>query len=229
MSRPSSEYTPSVAINVDKLCPRRIALIVFNCRTDQDFCYPKVIGYAPARIMEQIDGKSYSHAAIRTADGLTRAMILHPVACGLAFIAFLASLGAGVIGSVLSAMIAAVAWLITLVVMAIDFALFGVCSSEFILCLRFLKAYGLSRSSRITSTKMAVARMLTTPLVCGPVLRRWCFCFSECSSYFSLVSAQGNAAVRPKPAGTRGMSMATIFQPLLGQGDASGSVSFRGK
>ena len=105
--------------------------MVLSCveivRTDQDYCFPKSVGYHPARIMEQIDGKSYSSASVTTADGLTHAMILHPIACGLAFIAFFTSFGTGVIGSILAAMIAAVAWLITLIVMAIDFALFGVC------------------------------------------------------------------------------------------------------
>ncbi len=60
-------------------------------------------------------------------DGLTDAMILHPIACAIAFLAFLLSLGAGVIGSILGALVAFVAWVLTVVVMAIDFSLFGVC------------------------------------------------------------------------------------------------------
>jgi len=53
-------------------------------------------------------------------------MVLHPIACALAFIAFLASCGAGVIGSLIGASIAALAWILTLVVMVIDFSIFGV-------------------------------------------------------------------------------------------------------
>jgi len=94
--------------------------------TDQDYCYPKVIGYNPADIMAQIEGTSFSTSAVDTTKGLTRVMILHPVACGLAFIAFLLALGAGFFGSITAAVVAGLTWVITLVVMAIDFALFGV-------------------------------------------------------------------------------------------------------
>ena len=80
--------------------------------------------------MAQIDGTGFSRTASASADGLTRVMILHPIACGLAFIAFLLSLGAGVVGSVLGAVVAAIAWVITLVAMAVDFTLFGVSQSS---------------------------------------------------------------------------------------------------
>ena len=76
--------------------------------------------------MAQIDGTRFSTASAATAHGLTRAMVLHPIACALAFIAFLLSLEAGVIGSLLGAIVAAIAWVLTLIVMATDFTLFGV-------------------------------------------------------------------------------------------------------
>lgn len=93
--------------------------------TDQDLCFPKVIGYKPAVIMAEIDHTTFRKASSDTADALTNAFILHPIACGLAFIAGLAALG-GVIGGLISTLVAAVAWIITLVVMAIDFAAFGI-------------------------------------------------------------------------------------------------------
>lgn len=68
----------------------------------------------------------FSRAAANSVDGLTNAMILHPIVCAIAFLAFLLSLGAGVIGSILGAIGAFVAWVLTVVVMAIDFSLFGV-------------------------------------------------------------------------------------------------------
>ena len=77
--------------------------------------------------MAEIDGTGFSEAASDSADALTYAMILHPIACGIAFIAFLLSIGAGVIGSLLGALVAALAWILTLVVMAIDFTWAGVC------------------------------------------------------------------------------------------------------
>jgi len=101
-------------------------LDVAPANTDQDYCSGRSIGYSPANIMHAIDGTGFSTAASATADGLTNTMILHPIACGLAFVAFLLSIGAGVIGSLLGAVVAAIAWIITLVAMAIDFTLFGI-------------------------------------------------------------------------------------------------------
>jgi len=93
--------------------------------TDQDYCSPKVIGYKPADIMAEIDGTSFSRIGTNTADDLTKAFVLHPVACGLAFIAAFCAIG-GVIGSLVGTTIAVVAWIITLVVMVIDFVAFGI-------------------------------------------------------------------------------------------------------
>ncbi|MCJ1249791.1 hypothetical protein MMC30_007017 [Trapelia coarctata] len=94
--------------------------------TDQDYCYPRTVGYAPAKIMAEIEGTGFSQSASASADGLTYVMILHPIACGIAFIAFLLSMGAGVVGSLLGAVVAALAFILTLIVMATDFACFGI-------------------------------------------------------------------------------------------------------
>src|SRR5256885_543029 len=101
-----------------------------SSRTDQNFCSPKVIGYKPAAIMEEIDHTTFSRASSDSADAFTNAFILHPIACGLAFIAGLVAIG-GVIGGLIGTLIAAVAWIITVVVMAIDFAAFGVSFGSF--------------------------------------------------------------------------------------------------
>jgi hypothetical protein len=95
-------------------------------QTDQDLCFPKVIGYNPAEIMSEIDHTTFTTAATDSSKALTRVMILHPIACGLAFIAFLLALGSGVCGAVFASIVAAIAWLITLVVMVTDFVLFGI-------------------------------------------------------------------------------------------------------
>jgi len=76
-------------------------------------------------------GTHFSNSSAASVNGLTRAMILHPIACALAFIAFGLSCGAGVVGSILGASVAAVAWALTLVVMAIDFSIFGVSRSSY--------------------------------------------------------------------------------------------------
>jgi len=101
-------------------------LDVAPAQTDQDWCTSKTVGYSPIKIMEGIDNADYGSAATNTADGLTRVMILHPVACGLAFIAFLFALGAGICGALFASLIAAVAWVITLVVMVTDFVAWGI-------------------------------------------------------------------------------------------------------
>jgi hypothetical protein len=75
--------------------------------------------------MAEIDGTSFSRIGTNTADGLTNAFVLHPVACGLAFIAALCAIG-GFIGSLVGTIIAVIAWIITLVVVVIDFVAFGV-------------------------------------------------------------------------------------------------------
>jgi hypothetical protein len=78
--------------------------------------------------MSQIDGTHFSRAGTDTTDALTNAFILHPIACALAFIAALCSIG-GVIGSLVGTIIAVIAWALTLVVMAIDFTVFAVCAT----------------------------------------------------------------------------------------------------
>jgi len=93
--------------------------------SDQDYCYPKVIGYKPANIMSQIDGTSFSLVGTDTANTLTTAFILHPIACALAFIAAICAIG-GFIGSLVATFFAVIAWALTLVVMVIDFVVFGI-------------------------------------------------------------------------------------------------------
>ncbi|KAM7209182.1 pali domain containing protein [Naviculisporaceae sp. PSN 640] len=65
-------------------------------------------------------------AAAVTTRKLTKAMILHPIACGLNFIAFMLALGAGFVGSLLASLVALLAFLTTCVIMIIDFVLFSI-------------------------------------------------------------------------------------------------------
>jgi amino acid transporter len=53
-------------------------------------------------------------------------MILHPIACSVAFIAWIVSIGAGVLESLLAVLTALVAWILCLIVMATDFSTFEV-------------------------------------------------------------------------------------------------------
>ncbi|APA16253.1 hypothetical protein SS1G_10456 [Sclerotinia sclerotiorum 1980 UF-70] len=91
-----------------------------------DYCTKKHIGYNPASTMSQIESTHFSHASEDTSKALTRVMILHPIACGIMFIAFLLALGAGFIGSFLAALVSSIAFIISVVAMACDFVLFGI-------------------------------------------------------------------------------------------------------
>ena len=76
--------------------------------------------------MADLDHSSLSVIGAGTSASLTRVMVLHPIACGVAFIAFLLSIGSGIVGSLAGTMAAFVAWLLTLIALAVDFSIFGI-------------------------------------------------------------------------------------------------------
>ena len=95
-----------------------------------DACSKKTLGYSPAAVMNDVDNTQFSDYAERTTRSLTKAMVLHPVACGLNFIAFLLALGAGMVGSFLASLVALLAFLVTLVIVIIDFVMFSIVKSN---------------------------------------------------------------------------------------------------
>lgn len=98
-----------------------------TCRNDNhDYCFSHKIGYSPADVMSNIENTSFSEAYRESAKGLTRVMVLHPVACGVSFIAFLLGVGSGFFGSLLAALVSLVALIITLVALVCDFVLFAI-------------------------------------------------------------------------------------------------------
>jgi hypothetical protein len=135
---------------------------------DYDYCSKKHIGYKPVDVMEAIDGTDFNTAGRKTANALTGSFILHPIACGLTFIAALVAVG-GVVGSLFGTILGVLAWILTVVVMAIDFAIFGVCFT--ILQLQFLRYItdALFRALKTTLTKTEADRMRSTALACGHV------------------------------------------------------------
>ncbi|KAI1394265.1 pali-domain-containing protein [Hypoxylon trugodes] len=97
----------------------------------QDLCTRSHVGYDPAAIVEEnVRDVSFSDYASDTSKGLTRVMILHPIATGLAFIAFLLALGAGVVGSLLASLVSLLTFIVTLVVLITDFVSFSIIRSE---------------------------------------------------------------------------------------------------
>ncbi|KAI4155752.1 MAG: hypothetical protein LQ340_000772 [Diploschistes diacapsis] len=103
---------------------------VINSQQGGDYCSGRSIGYRPAQEMGNVEGTGFSEAGADTANGLTNVMVLHPIACGVAFIAFLVSLGAGVIGSLIGAVITFIAWIITLVVLITDLVGFAIVRND---------------------------------------------------------------------------------------------------
>lgn len=85
-----------------------------------------MVGYRPADIMAKVEGTSFSTASRDVTHGLTKVMVLHPVAAGLAFIAFLLALGAGLFGSLLAACTSLLAFVVTVVSLICDFVLFSI-------------------------------------------------------------------------------------------------------
>jgi len=87
-------------------------------------CSGRSVGYDMMRILEQLDGVNPSNAA-NTVHSVSRALILHPIACGIAFFSFLAALAGDSIGFALSSLIAVLAMIFTLITTVIDWVNFG--------------------------------------------------------------------------------------------------------
>lgn len=96
----------------------------------EDFCSQSTVGYDPAAIVEEntspSDGIDFSQYASDTARALSHVMVLHPIAAGLAFISFLLALGAGLVGNLLSALVALLTFVVTLVALICDFVAFAI-------------------------------------------------------------------------------------------------------
>lgn len=95
-------------------------------------CSSTRIGYNPGDILEDLDDDiSFSTARGQSIRGLTRVFVLHPVSAVLLLIAFLLSLFAGsVVGSIIAMAASALAFIICIVVVAVDFAAFGLLLGE---------------------------------------------------------------------------------------------------
>lgn len=76
--------------------------------------------------MSKIDGTDFGDASENTTKALTRVMVLHPVAAGLCFIAFLLCLGTGIVGSLLAVFSSLLAFVVTVVAMICDFVSFSI-------------------------------------------------------------------------------------------------------
>jgi len=98
---------------------------VLNAAGGHDYCSGSHIGYKIAYIQNQVDKTHFASSTQATLDGLTNVMVLHPIACGICFIAFAFAVGSGVLGSLLASATALLAWVIVFVAMIIDFIVMG--------------------------------------------------------------------------------------------------------
>lgn len=81
----------------------------------------------PSDIVHTATKTSFQNTSGGTANSLTRVMVLHPIACGLAFVAFLTTLGGRtIVSSVSGSLVAGLAWILVLVSLAVDFTAFGI-------------------------------------------------------------------------------------------------------
>merc|ERR1711977_531568 len=100
-----------------------IPILKVNLANGSDVSFG-TFGYCILNVDE--DSHDYGSASENTSEGLTRVMVLHPVACALSFIAFLLALGSGFIGALFAAFMSALAFIVTIVVMATDFTSFAI-------------------------------------------------------------------------------------------------------
>ncbi|KAI8958500.1 pali-domain-containing protein [Daldinia sp. FL1419] len=116
---------PAVTFGTFGYCVKDVAA------SGQDACSRSHVGYDPVSVVQNnVRNVDFSDYAADTSKGLTRVMILHPIATGLAFISFLLALGAGVIGSLLASLCSLLTFIVTLVALVCDFVSFSIIRSE---------------------------------------------------------------------------------------------------
>ncbi|KAI1204941.1 pali-domain-containing protein [Annulohypoxylon truncatum] len=121
----NNDRNPSITFGTFGYCVRD------TLASGQDFCSKSEVGYNPVSIIdENVNGLSFSDATEDSSKALTRVMILHPIATGLAFIAFLLALGAGIVGSFLAALISLLTFVVTLVALVCDFVAFAIIKNK---------------------------------------------------------------------------------------------------
>ncbi|KAI0394320.1 pali-domain-containing protein [Xylariaceae sp. FL0594] len=120
-----NDHIPSITFGTFGYCTQNIQA------SGSTSCSHSKIGYDPVAVIENelgIGGVSdYAHD---TARGLTKVMILHPIATGLAFISFLLALGAGFVGSLLASLGSLLTFVVVLVVLVTDLVCWAIIRSE---------------------------------------------------------------------------------------------------
>ncbi|KAL7936949.1 actin cortical patch SUR7/pH-response regulator pali [Trichoderma chlorosporum] len=111
--------------NVDRITYGTFGYCIVNSNGPDD-CTGSHVGYDPTAALGGVNGLTFSKADRDSAKVLTRVLILHPIAAGLTFLAFLLCLGTSILGSLVAAIFSALAFIVTVVAMACDFAGFSI-------------------------------------------------------------------------------------------------------
>jgi hypothetical protein len=94
-------------------------------------CSSARLGYDPASILERVDDSSFSRIRADSTEALTNVFILHPIGTGVLLIAFLLSLiPKSTVFGILATLVSALATIINIVAVAVDFAVFSLLLSE---------------------------------------------------------------------------------------------------
>jgi hypothetical protein len=95
-------------------------------QTGGDVCSGRSIGYDMARIVSSMDGTTFSSATETSVHNISRALILHPIAAALSFLAFFTAVMSHRIGFLFASFLAALATFITLIALILDFVNFDI-------------------------------------------------------------------------------------------------------
>ncbi|WWC57539.1 uncharacterized protein I303_100071 [Kwoniella dejecticola CBS 10117] len=90
-------------------------------------CSSRQLGYDIASVSGEVSSFTYVNDKL---EHVTKALILHPIATGLTFISFIIALFSDRLGFIFAALIAFLAFLVSLAAMVIDFVMFGIIRHE---------------------------------------------------------------------------------------------------
>ncbi|WWD06387.1 hypothetical protein V865_004477 [Kwoniella europaea PYCC6329] len=90
-------------------------------------CSSRALGYDIASVSGEVSDFTYVNDKL---EHVTKALVLHPVAAGLTFISFIIALLSDHVGFLFAALVAFLAFLVSLAAMVIDFVMFGIIRHE---------------------------------------------------------------------------------------------------
>lgn len=111
--------------SVDRITYGTFGYCIINSN-GRDDCTSAHVGYDATAALASVAQVSFSNSDRDSAKALTKVLILHPIAAGLTFLAFLLCLGTSILGSFVASLFSLLAFIVTLVAMACDFAAFGI-------------------------------------------------------------------------------------------------------